>query len=85
LILGLEKAIATGYKNKIVTILMDSELVIRQMKGEFKVKNIELQSLFVKAYNLTLSFKKVIFKYIPREQNKQADSLVNKNLDQNQK
>jgi len=60
---------------------LDSELVASQLCGDFKIKNKELAPLFVKIYNATLSFKRVIFKYIPREKNREADKLVNQALD----
>ncbi len=60
---------------------LDSELVVKQLNREFKVKNEELAPLFVKIYNITLDFKKVIFKHIPREMNKEADRLVNLAID----
>ena len=60
---------------------MDSELVANQLSGNFKIKNAELAPLFVKIYNESLSFKKVTYKYIPREMNKEADKLVNRAID----
>ena len=60
---------------------LDSELVVNQLCRNFKVKNCELAPLFVKIYNETLSFKKVTFRYIPRENNRSADKLVNQALD----
>jgi ribonuclease HI len=60
---------------------LDSELVVRQLNREYKVKNKELAPLFVKVYNLTLGFKKVVFKHVPRELNKEADKLVNRAID----
>jgi ribonuclease HI len=64
-----------------VDCMLDSELVAKQMKLEYKVKEPNLQKLFVQAHNLTLSFKKVKFYHIPREKNKEADAEVNKVLD----
>ncbi len=60
---------------------MDSELIVRQMKGEYKVKNQGLAPLFIKAYNLTHRFKSANFSHVPREINKEADRLVNKAID----
>lgn len=62
-------------------INLDSELVCKQLNREYKIKDKDLQPLFIKAWNLSLDFKKIIFKHIPREQNKKADKLVNKELD----
>lgn len=60
---------------------LDSQLVVKQMRHEYKVKDKDLTPLFVEAMNLCQSFSKVSFLHIPREQNKQADALVNQALD----
>lgn len=60
---------------------LDSELVVMQLRREYKVKNQGLAPLFVMVYNETLSYKKVVFKHIPREMNKEADRLVNLAID----
>lgn len=65
-----------------VEIRMDSELVARQLGGRYKIQEPELKPLFVDVHNLKFDFKKVVFKYIPREENKAADKLVNKVLDE---
>lgn len=62
-------------------VRMDSELVVRQLNGEYKIKEPDLQLLFVEAWNLRLDFKNVEFKHIFREANKRADRLVNQVLD----
>ena len=64
---------------------LDSELVAKQLNREYKVKNPELAPLFVKVYNATLKFKKVNFSHIPREQNQEADRLVNLAIDRHLK
>lgn len=61
-------------------INLDSELVCRQLNRQYKIKNKGLQELFLKAHNLIFDFKKVVFKYVPRAQNKLADKLVNMEL-----
>ncbi len=61
---------------------LDSELVVRQLNREYKVKNKELAPLFMKVYNLSQGFKKVTFKHVIRERNQAADALVNKALDE---
>ena len=63
-------------------IYMDSELAVNQLNRKFKIKNGELGSLFVKAWNMMIGFKKVNFYHIPREKNKEADKLVNKAIDE---
>jgi ribonuclease HI len=79
-IAAIEKA--KRLRAKELEFYLDSELVVKQLNQEFKIKNKELAPLFVRIYNATLGFKKVIFKYIPREMNKEADKLVNKAIDQ---
>jgi len=66
-----------------VRCYLDSELVVKQMCQEYKVKDKDLGVLFIKAWNLSQSFAKVSYHHVPREQNKQADALVNKALDLN--
>lgn len=60
---------------------LDSELVVKQLKLEYKVKDKELASIFVKVWNLAQGFKKINWHHIPREKNKRADQLVNEALD----
>lgn len=64
-----------------IDFYLDSKLVAEQLNRQYKVKNSELAPLFVKIWNFTLKYKKITFNYIPREQNKEADKLVNKCLD----
>ena len=60
---------------------LDSELVVKQLNHEYKLKEEYIQKNFIEIWNLMLEFKNVIFKHIPREQNKVADGLVNEALD----
>jgi len=60
---------------------LDSELVVKQLNREYKVKNKELAPLFMKIYNLSQQFKKVTFTHVRREFNKEADRLVNEAID----
>ncbi len=60
---------------------LDSELVVKQLNREYKIKNKDLAPLFLEVYNLSLSFKKISFTHIPREKNTVADSLANKAMD----
>ena len=61
----------------------DSELMIRQMKGEYKIKEPNIQKLFLEAWNRKIDFAKPIeFVIIPREENQEADRMANKALDQ---
>jgi len=79
-VLGLQKA--KEMKAQEVEVRMDSELVCSQINGTFKIKNPEFQDSFIKIWNLRQSFRKIIFKHIPREQNKLADKLVNQAIDE---
>jgi ribonuclease HI len=82
-IFALQKAKQLKFKN--IEIRVDSELIGRQLLGEWKIKDPDLQPLFVKTWNLRLDYEKVDIKIIPREQNKKADRLVNRELDSKNK
>ncbi len=79
LVLGLEKAIELGFKD--LEVNMDSELIVKQMRGEYKVKNKNLIALFANVIALTNKFDNISFKHIRREKNELADELVNEVLD----
>lgn len=78
-ILALEEAKKLGASE--LEFFLDSELVVKQLRQEYKVKDKELAPLFVQAWNLGFSFKKVTYTHIPREKNKEADKLVNEAID----
>ena len=61
-----------------VELRLDSELVVQQLSGEYRVKNINIKPLFEQALHLIKGFKKFEIVHIKREENKQADKLVNK-------
>ncbi|MEK7557984.1 MAG: ribonuclease HI family protein [Patescibacteria group bacterium] len=79
LIAGLVKAKELGGQE--IEVFLDSELVVKQLNREYRVKDQHLALLFVEAYNISISFKKIVFKHISREKNKHADKLVNLALD----
>ncbi|MFN3301432.1 MAG: ribonuclease HI family protein [Patescibacteria group bacterium] len=60
---------------------LDSKLLVGQLNRKFKIKDQELSKAFIKIWNLSQSFKKINFFYIPREKNKEADALVNLAID----
>ncbi len=60
---------------------LDSELVVKQVRREYKVKDVDLQKLFIKVWNLLQQIPQATFVHIPRERNKRADELVNLALD----
>lgn len=69
---------------KEIEIILDSELVAKQLSGAFKIKNEKLKTLFLRAKGLEKSIApKVLYKIVRREKNKLADFLVNKSLDEN--
>ena len=61
-----------------VEVFSDSELLVRQMNGEYRVKNEGLKPLFEKANTLAADFEEFRISHIPREQNTQADEMANK-------
>jgi ribonuclease HI len=67
-------------KNTEVIVNIDSQLVVNQLNGEYKVSEKELQLLFMEIWNLKFNFPYLRFNYIPREENKRADHLVNQVL-----
>jgi len=64
-----------------VEVRADSELMVKQMNNEYKISDEDLQPLYVQVHNITLDFQSVTFIHIPREENKDADKMVNKVLD----
>lgn len=64
-----------------VEVRSDSELLVNQLSGTYKVENEKIQKFFMEIWNLKIDFKLVKFKAIPREKNKEADTLVNQVLD----
>ncbi|MDP3836522.1 MAG: ribonuclease HI family protein [bacterium] len=79
LIAGLEKAVALGADN--VDCFLDSELAVKQINREYKVKNKELAPLFLNVCNLLTKIKNYRFIHVPREMNKEADRLANEAMD----
>lgn len=65
-----------------IELKSDSELLVNQILGKYKILEPNIQPLFLQLWNLTLDFKKVKFKFIPREKNKEADRLVNEALNE---
>ena len=81
-VFALEKAFELGATE--LEFNLDSELVVKQLSGEYKVKNHDLAQQFLKIWNLKNKFIKVSYKHVYREANKDADELVNKALDERQ-
>jgi ribonuclease HI len=80
LVLGLEAALARGIRR--LTVRLDSELVVKQLRGEYRVKHAGLQPLHRRAMKLLRAFEDVDVAHVPRKQNARADRLVNRVLDQ---
>jgi ribonuclease HI len=72
-------------KNTEIELRSDSELLINQLNGEYKILDEKIQPLFLEIWNLKLDFKKIKFKLISREKNQEADRLVNQALDNQDK
>ena len=79
LVAGLEKAIEMGVSD--LEVISDSELMVKQMRGEYRVKNEALKDLSAAASRLAREVGSVSYTAVRREQNKLADRLVNEALD----
>jgi ribonuclease HI len=79
LIAGLEKAVELGIDE--LEVVSDSELLVKQMQGEYRVKNEALRELNDEANSLDRKLGRVRYKAVRREHNELADKLVNEALD----
>jgi len=79
LVAGLERAAEVGVSE--LEVVSDSELLVKQMRGEYRVKNRALQELFLDASRLARQIQRVTYTAVRREHNELADSLVNEALD----
>lgn len=68
-------------KNSEIEIRSDSELLVKQLNGQYKILEPKIQPLFLEIWNLRFDFKKIKFKLISRNKNQQADRLANQALD----
>jgi ribonuclease HI len=82
-IFALKKAKKIKFKN--VECFSESELIVNQLSHKYKIKDKNLQPLFIQVWNLMIDFDKISFHHIPREQNKEADKLVNQVLNSQEK
>ncbi|AKM83855.1 TPA: ribonuclease H [Candidatus Campbellbacteria bacterium] len=85
LILGLEgvkKILGKNSKSTEIEVRMDSELIVKQMKGEYRVKQPALFEQFVRVNNLKVDFSNIKFVHIPRAKNGEADKLANEAMDE---
>ena len=79
LVAGLEKAAELGVTE--LEVVSDSELLVKQMRGEYRVKNQALRDLFLDASRVARKIHRVTYTAVRREHNELADSLVNEALD----
>lgn len=79
LIYGLQEALMDRYK--VVKVSSDSELMTRQLRGEYRVKNENLKPYYEQFLHLSRGFDKLEIVTIDRKENKEADKLANKALD----
>ncbi len=81
LVRALEHALRLGPDHRVL-VKSDSELMVKQMRGEYKVKNEDLRDLYQQARQLANRFSgSVTFQHVRREQNKRTDQLCNEALD----
>lgn len=80
LIFGLETAIKLGISTMVC--YSDSELIVRQINGQYKVKDAVLKNYHLKVKHLMGNFKSISFVSVPREKNRLADKLVNEVIDE---
>ncbi len=76
LLIGKDKA-----RDAVIEMHMDSELVQRQLTGEYKLSDRNIQQFFLEIWNLKMDYGSVSFRHIPREENHGADRMVNSALD----
>jgi ribonuclease HI/probable phosphoglycerate mutase len=79
LILGLTESIAKGYRN--LSIFLDSELVVRQLTGRYRVKNERLKKLYDRTSALLGRLESWTVDHVGREKNREADRLANEAID----
>ena len=79
LIAGLELALQRGVED--LDVFVDSELVVEQVEGRWKIKNERLRALAVRARSLFGRFRSVSIKHVGRDQNAGADRLANQGID----
>ena len=80
LVLGLQAAADRGIRR--LAVRLDSELVVKQFSGEYRVKHVNLQMLHRQARALLRAFEQVEVRHVPRKENARADGLVNRVLDE---
>ncbi len=80
LVLGLETALELGCTS--LAVFMDSQLIVRQVTGRYKVKNAGIKPLFQEVRELLGRFDSWTINHVPRAENKRADELANRGIDE---
>ena len=80
-IIAFGKLLEMGLRDHDITFKLDSQLVVEQIKGNWKIKEPTLKSQVAKVHELMKDFHRVSFTHVPREENKEADKLVNQAID----
>jgi ribonuclease HI len=73
---------AESHKVKTIRVESDSELLVKQMRGQYKVKSEDLRPLFERALKMSKAFESFRIEHVYREQNREADALANEALDE---
>ena len=81
-VIALGKLLEMNLRDRDVEFRLDSQLVVEQLKGNWKIKEASLKQQAAKVRSLLKDFGTVTFTYIPRDENKEADRLVNEALDE---
>lgn len=79
IVIGLRAAKKLGIEG--LDVRLDSELAVKQLNGQYKVRNPEIAKRFAEVYELRQAFREIRFSHIRREKNTVADAIVNKELD----
>lgn len=81
-VIALGKLLEMNLRDSDVEFRLDSKLVVEQLEGNWKIKEPNLRDQAARVHGLLKDFGRVTFTYVPREQNKDADRLVNEALDE---
>lgn len=79
LVYGLQEALILGFKD--VAVHSDSELLVKQLNGEYRVKDAQLRQYYEQFLHLKSGFRKLAVKQLNREENKETDKLANQAID----
>ena len=82
IIIVLERAKLMGYAKRDIELRVDSQLIARQLSGQYRVKDANLKEQYLKVRGLLAHFGKATYTHVFREQNKEADALANEAMDE---